>query len=567
MALTTYTERKSTPNYNLDPRVKALDELHRMSLDHRDKFLGPNWFPEVRDFYNLTGSGLRSPSFRPKVTVPQLQVMSISEATELSDASPKVYIYDRMTGKVDEQRGRVFDEQWKHSSINYYLLYSLLWAQISSIGWMQIGYDPTADYGLGCVWGCHRDPETVAVDPGAMSTEDWQYVILEDRYYPDQIAQFWPETGRDISVEPYMPGTFHSPEGFGFKLPEGPMSVTSGPVGGEVTHGDARARTRTIFLTDHTIEVTRATAGGDSAKVVEGGFGKPRNSIKRMPRYPNKRMLVESGGRVVADGDNPTPKGRFPLVPIYALPPLTDFYPPPPARFTKDLQDLAGRMLTQTFENAVRINNYVWFIDENTGITTESFGGLPGEVQIINANSRPPTLIAPTPMPVHMTQLPQLLLALQKELQGYSDTRQGQPGAGNISPDLFEASLYQSKTLTRCRERLLAMSVRQIAEQLFDHMATYYTGQRAFPSINEDFETIPWLPLADSNKLGLYIDPTSLAPISQSAMRQMAPQLRMSGALDVTSYLRALQWPDADAVAEKIDREMQLAAIAKARRR
>lgn len=570
MSLTVYTRdqpAKTSPNYNIDPRVRALDELQRMSLDHRDKFLGPNWFPEVRDFYNLTGSGLRSPSFRPKVTVPQLQVMSISEATELSDSSPRVYIYDRMSGKVDDQRGRVFDEQWKHSSINYYLLYGILWAQISSIGWMQVGYDPTSDYGLGNVWCCHRDPETVAVDPGSMSTEDWQYVILEDRLYPDQIIDLWPESGRDIEAEPYMPGSFHSPEGFGFKLPEGPMSVTSGPVGGEVKHGDARARTRTIFLTDHTIEVTRSNAGGDAARTVESGFGKGVNSVRKMPRYPNKRMLVEARGRVVADGDNPTPRGRFPLVPIYALPPLTDFYPPPPARFTKDLQDLAGRMLTQTFENAVRINNYVWFIDENTGITTESFGGLPGEVQIINANSRPPQLIAPTPMPVHMTQLPQMLLALQKELQGYSESRQGQPGPGNISPDLFEASLYQSKTLTRCRERLLAHSVKEIAEQVFDHMATYYTGQRAFPSMDENFETIPWLPLSDSNKLGLYIDPNSLQPISKSALRTMAPALRQAGALDVLTFLKAIDFPNSEEVAEKMNQELMLSALAKARKR
>src|ERR1700689_1318002 len=107
MAFQIMTERKSTPNYNIDPRVKALDELQRMSLDHRDKYLGTNWFPEVRDFYNLTGSGMRTPSFRPKVLIPQLQVMSISEAVELSDSSPKVYIYDRMTGKVDDNRGRV----------------------------------------------------------------------------------------------------------------------------------------------------------------------------------------------------------------------------------------------------------------------------------------------------------------------------------------------------------------------------------------------------------------------------------------------------------------------------
>ena len=278
----------------------------------------------------------------------------------------------------------------------------------------------------------------------------------ENRYYPDQIRNYWPETGQDIESEPYVPGSYHSPEGFGFKLPEGPMSVTSGPVGGEIRHGDARSRVRSIFLTDNTIEVTNDQAGGDSARIVEGGFGKPKNSVRRMPRYPNKRMVVEAGGRVVADGDNPTPKARFPFIPIYALPPLTDFYPPPPARFSKDLQELAGRMLSQTYENAVRLNNGIWFIPEETGISTEAFGGLPGEVTTIKPNSRPPMQLWPQQMPQHMVQLPQYLLALQKELQGYSQSREGQPGQGNISPELFEASIYQSRTLTRCRERLLA---------------------------------------------------------------------------------------------------------------
>lgn len=567
MPLTIRTVRRTSEDYNLDPRIKALEEMQRMSGDHRERYLGANWFAETRDFYNLTSSGARAPSFRPKVNIPQLQVLNISEATELSDSSPKIYIYDRLTGKADDGRMRAFDEQWRAAYVNYYLLHGILWSQIAGLGWMQIGYDPTACYGLGEVWVHHRDPETVYPDPGAMSDEDWQYVILEDRYYPDQLAHYWPEASQGIEAEPYMPGSYHSPEGFGFKLPEGPMSATSGPVGGEVRHGDARVRARTIFLFDHTIEAVRAEAGGDAARIVEGGFGKPVNSVKKMPRYPNGRFMVEAAGRVVADGDNPTPKGRFPLVPIYALPPLTDFYPPPPARFTRDLQDLAGRMLSQTYENAVRLNNGVWFIPEESGITAEAFGGLPGEVQIVNANSRPPQQFWPNAMPDHMVKLPMLLLSLQKELQGYSQARQGEPGAGNISPDLFEASLYQSKALTRCRERLLARSVHRIAEQMFDFMAVYYTRQRAFPTITEDFNTVPWMPLADNNKLGVYVDPISLLPLSRSAMRTMAMPLRQAGALDVKTFLEYLEVPDAATIAEKIDREMQLAALAKSRKR
>ena len=56
-------------------------------------------------------------------------------------------------------------------------------------------------------------------------------------------------------------------------------------------------------------------------------------------------------------------------------------------------------------------------------------------------------------------------------------------------------------------------------------------------------------------------------PVSRSAMRTMAPMLRQAGALDVATFLRYLEIPDADNIAQKIDREMQLAALAKSRKR
>ena len=111
-------------------------------------------------------------------------------------------------------------------------------------------------------------------------------------------------------------------------------------------------------------------------------------------------------------------------------------------------------MWTQLYENAVRLNNGTWFIGENTGIDPEKFGGMPGEVQTINANSiREIELKFPPAMPQHFTQLPQLLLDKQRELQGFTDARSGQPGAGNISPELFDASIMRAKGLTQLRGR------------------------------------------------------------------------------------------------------------------
>lgn len=36
------------------------------------------------------------------------------------------------------------------------------------------------------------------------------------------------------------------------------------------------------------------------------------------------------------------------------------------------------------FENAVRLNNGIWYLNERGGISPEGFGGIPGEVKVLN---------------------------------------------------------------------------------------------------------------------------------------------------------------------------------------
>src|SRR5712692_3802013 len=124
MPLTIRTEApKSSRNYNADPRARAIDELQRIANDARDDFLGDDWANQAKKFYALEGLLGKAPSFRPSVQIPQLQVLSISEATDLTDSSPKVYIYDRTNGQVDHDRSRAFQEQWKECWVNYHLMF------------------------------------------------------------------------------------------------------------------------------------------------------------------------------------------------------------------------------------------------------------------------------------------------------------------------------------------------------------------------------------------------------------------------------------------------------------
>jgi hypothetical protein len=195
-------------------------------------------------------------------------------------------------------------------------------------------------------------------------------------------------------------------------------------------------------------------------------------------------MIVDVEGTILVDGESWCPiYDMWPIVPVWALPPWDTVWCPAPSKLTKSLQDAGERLMTQSFENAYRLNNGIMVIHAASDLTAETVGGLPGEVLVVSANAPPNSVEIkyPGPMPAQMTQLPMQYLQLQKELQGSNPARQGNPGAGNISADLFESAVSQSQ-MTKLKARLFAYSVQKAAELMFYIMCKFYTNPRTFYS-------------------------------------------------------------------------------------
>jgi hypothetical protein len=280
-------------------------------------------------------------------------------------------------------------------------------------------------------------------------------------------------------------------------------------------------------------------------------------------KYPNGRLVVECEGQILQDGDNPYPMKMFPVVPFWSTVPLYGIWSVPAVRFSNGLQNVSERLFTQLFENAIRLNNGVWFIDENTGIDPDAFGGMPGEVQIINANSRMPECKFPSPMPQQFTQLPQLLLDKQKELQGFTDARSGKPGAGNISPELFDESVIRSQGITQLRGRLNAISYQRVAELIFYTMARYYKRQNLPLRGDEGLEIVEWKDVPRPDQYDVYLDEASIRPMSAAMVKRMVPELWKMGKMPTRKGLELLDFPDASGIADEVEREQELAALAK----
>lgn len=555
--------RRKEPEGVLASKVsRQIDTLESLSANYRDELFGPNWFRDLREFYNLAISSALYPSFRPPIAIPQFQTLAITEGSDLADMDPKIYIVSQ-GNKREKERELALQSEWRDGYINNQLMLGSIWSMLNGNGYIQVGFDPYARNGRGKVWVRSRDPESVFPDPAATSEDDQNFILLEERVYPEVVHERFPITGKSVGAPPpsiIKPGDDYQERQRRLRVLPGPMSIRNPLQERPSQVSDGRVRLRYLWIYDPQVEDVAKAIAGSKTKVDELA------SAKFKLKYPNGRLIVDCEGQCLYDGDNNLPNRSFGITRILGMPPLNSWYAPPPLRFTRTLQTVAEKLYTQFYENVVRCNNGIWFIEEACGISADDFGGIPGEVRVINTGSKKPDFVSPQALPTQVLEIPKTLLALQRELMGFTPPRQGDSGRGNVGVDLFDAAVFQSQSMTRMRAKLVAEAVYRIATQMFYLMATYYKDYD-FPDFSQEFEMKRWERIARPEDFLLYLDPASVRPISQAAMQKLIPVLRKEGLLDTRTALELMDIPGASEIATNLEREQALQAIARLKRR
>jgi hypothetical protein len=566
------TEEKSKigPTSGEQKISRQIDTLERLAKFEQSQRWGDNWSSEMLDFFNLQYYPVAAaPSYRPKVILPELQFLLMSEATELTNDSPKTYI--SVNGKRDEQREKAFSAQWKSGMYNMRIFEAVLWSQFCNPGCLQLGFNPLARNGKGVVWLRARDVDSFFPDANCKNDTDWSYVVAEDWFYIDEIKRMWGDRASGIrSHGEYEDYTEDQTTGSNFdlslELPPGPLRVDS-PEGFEHQRKGPRERVRYLFVKDYARERVTEIAGRETAEGLE---------LVTQPlmkwKYPGGRFIAECQGFTLADGPNYVPRlpdddfSTFPFVGVWSLPHPKHYFGAPPVRYGKGPQDIAERMYTQLIENLIRLNNGQAWIPEESGIDIDAYGGLPGEVQVYRGD-KPPTITWPAPIPQHMTQVPELLLQKVARYIGWTPERQGQVSPGNISPELFDASVFQSQSMLRMKARLLSETYQRVALMAFHMMCKYkrFTDQIR-PARTEKQQPAVWTPLPEEAEVDMELDETSVDSLSSTMMKQLAVALGKTGQVPSKYVLETLGVPNSAEIADEATRQLELSAIAKLKR-
>jgi hypothetical protein len=563
MSTTTYTGSWSNPSaksVGSDERptiVQQIDLLQRIAKDAKRDLLGADWFRNVKDFFSLDAAQGTGPLvFRPRVDIPELQMQMLSETAELSDNVPVIYLTGE-DGKRDTPRERIYRGIWKQEWYSLSVMMAQLWANFGGTGILGAGIDPFAYNGRGSVWLDAIDPDDFDPDPTSLD-DNWEYTVYSRPMTLDSVRRRWPDTGWRVPSKP----SARNPVGGStpaMAMPFGPMTSQGGAPATRGQPSSGLVNVRFCYTLDPTPEKVKEAAGSKSADAA-----KFLSASKFKLRFPNGRLTIDGDGYILYDGDNPTPHRKFPFIPYWGLPKLEGFWAPPPIRYTRTLQEFAERSLTQAFENAYRCNNGIWLLPDGSGLDADKFGGLPGEIQVVNMNHGEPKFVTPNAFPAAYLEYIKFALDKQAVIQGYAGSRGGQPGAGNLSVELYESAIEESSKLTKLRARLSARSTQKAAELVFYMLAKFFGERRGlrFPSMDEgQFSMSEWEPIADYSSWNVMVDPGSLEVMSAKNLRKTALALNQAGKIDTATLLTSLGWPGAQEIAEKADQEAAMRVL------
>jgi hypothetical protein len=79
-------------------------------------------------------------------------------------------------------------------------------------------------------------------------------------------------------------------------------------------------------------------------------------------------------------------------------------------------------------------------------------------------------------------------------------------------------------------------------------------------------DKIVWEPAKAAEDYDIRLEDGSIRPMSESALRAQVIELKKAGMIDVYHALEMLDVPDFEAIAEAVQKEMELAALAKVKR-
>lgn len=571
--------------------VKFVMKMFHRYKKHREKY-DRNWLHYYKMFRGDQWDGIRMPKHRQKECVNMIWQTIQSNVPLQTDVRPNIqFIPEEPTDKpFAETLNKTAEADWERNNWLEDLTEIIYDSYLYGIGYSENGYDQTADYGLGSATFKSIDPFYVYPDPESrdVNCDDSEGFIIAKPEPTDRVKREYPELAHLIKsdIKDVIQSTKTALNDFQLRPSNSDRDMP------DVTFlmGRDEAVDKTLVITAYlkpkeTEEVEDEAEEGDVKIIVK-------------KKYPFGRVIKIASGVVLEKTDHlPFQHGKFPFSRLqnYILP--REFYGVSEVEQLESPQRVFNKLLNASLEIMSLMGNPVWIVDTSSGVNPDQLINRTGLVVEKEPGSEVRREIG--------VQLSGTALSLIDRMEtwfnnvaGSQDVSRGQTPGSVTAASAIEQLQEAARTRIRQKQRNLDMFLRDFGRQYSEIVLEKYSQPRVFRVTNDegsnqyfkmriedaygqngeqlkkavvqqyseapDGTIVPDNELKNffiSSRFDVKVNTGSTLPFSIADKEQKSLNLFDRGIIDAEEVLKTIDYPNREAVLQRLkEREEQLAA-------
>ncbi len=413
------------------------------------------------------------------------------------------------------------------------------------------------------------DPQNIIPDPDATSVRDARYLIHVTRMSRAEILNLWPEARGKIqrgAMAVPDPEKFkgevreqvHTNVNANYEYPEdvgGDFSRVVPWVKADLQEGardDSMVQVLQFWIRDPEV-ITEPFKDPVTGHIMQDSDG--NDIMVEKMKYPNGRLIIMAGDRVLHDGPNPYEHGEFPYVEMNCHSMSGEFWPVSAAQNLVSLQMTLNKLNQTLLDNARFNGNAQWVVDRTSGVKPHMLSARPGLVVEKNTPSSFVERLQAPPMPAYVMQMAEAMRSAIDAVSGIHDVTTGRKPSGITAGVAIESLQEASQTRLRLLVRNVEGAIRRLGKQWIGLMQQFYqdartvrvtddmTGQTMFYELTPEMIRAQW---------EIRVAAGSTLPQSREVRQREAIELGKLGYFDQAEVLRHIDHPGRAAVIRRV---------------
>jgi len=579
----------ATPaNYEPTPderkAVKKAEKLFERYRTHRNNY-DADWMDNYRFYRGRQWQEIR-PSYRHSEVLNVVFQAIQSQVPILTDARPKFeYLPQEPSDReFAEMINEIAKADWEAKNWLYKLTEVLYDGHIYGTGISKMVFDEELRGGAGDIdyrseeiFYCYPDPDSEDVN------ERSRGFIRAEPMPLAEIKRRWPNKGKYVKeeIQDLLDGTKNDLDPLRFRNPKGDKTMVENS-SLHVTENEKKALVKECFFFDDDFteeEKKEIDAEGNETTVFE----------QRL-KYPHGRRLVVAGNVVLEDGPNPYADGEWPWQRWcnYILP--REFWGESEIAQIRGPQKIINKIYSFVLDVLTLTGNPIWVVDASSGVDADMLTNAPGLV----VEKNPGTEVrreAGTQLQPYVIQILDRVKESLDQIAGAQDITRGIPSGGVTAASAIADLQNAAQTRMRQKARNLDAYLQNLGEQYLSRVMQFYTAPRMFHVTgNDGVRRYFRAHLADGEngptaqvqrfdedgrpqapetyelrgKLDVRVTTGTALPFSKAQKKDELLALLDRGVIDREEYFKQTEYPNWEAVEQRMQEREAAAAQAAA---